>query len=105
VVEVASDGAEALERLRAGRFALVLMDCMMPVMDGYACTGALRRGEAGVHNADLPVVAVTANAMKGDEQRCLDAGMDDYIAKPVRAEALRERVERWLGKRSSRARV
>ncbi|MBL8615585.1 MAG: response regulator [Deltaproteobacteria bacterium] len=105
VVEVASDGAEALERLRAGRFALVLMDCMMPVMDGYACTGALRRGEAGRHNASLPVIAVTANAMKGDAQRCLDAGMDDYIAKPVRAEALRERVERWLGQRSDKAQV
>ena len=99
-VDVAEDGAAALRAMRANHYTLVLMDCMMPVMDGYEATAAVRRGEAGEHSRAVPIIAVTANAMRGDDQRCYEAGMDDYLAKPVRFEALRAAVERWNGRRS-----
>ena len=94
-VELASDGAEALAALSRGTFDLVLMDCMMPGMDGYAATQELRRRETG-SGRRTPVVALTANAMSGDRERCLAAGMDDYLSKPFRQEELRELLARWL---------
>jgi CheY-like chemotaxis protein len=86
VTRIAGNGAEALERLHAdrGRFVAVLMDCQMPVMDGYALTRALRQEEREHPELRrLRIIAMTANAMEGDRERCLEAGMDDYIAKPV----------------------
>ena len=94
LVDVASNGREALDKLATRQYALVLMDCNMPVMDGYEATRAIRSHEAtsGLH---LPVIAVTANALSGDRELCLEAGMDDYLAKPVRLQALKTLIEQW----------
>src|SRR4051812_8425947 len=93
-VECAANGREGLERIAEREYALVFMDCQMPELDGYEATAALREREAaGEH---LTVVAMTAHAMKGDRERCLAAGMDDYLAKPLRPEALDAVLERWL---------
>ncbi len=79
----AANGQEALRRLAAERFDIVLMDCQMPEMDGYEATRALRRGDVGVLDADVPVVALTAHALASDRERCYAAGMDDYVTKPI----------------------
>jgi PAS domain S-box-containing protein len=82
-VTQAWNGVEALEQLRTSRFDLVLMDCQMPTMDGYEATRLLRDPETGTLDPRVPVVAMTAHAMAGDLERCLAAGMDDYLTKPV----------------------
>jgi signal transduction histidine kinase/CheY-like chemotaxis protein len=91
-VVVAANGREALEALERESFDMVLMDVQMPVMDGFEATAAIRAHdrEAGVH---VPVIALTAHAMSGDKERCLEAGMDGYLAKPVRADELYAAVE------------
>ena len=90
-VTVAGDGKQAVDMIGEGHFDLVLMDCQMPVMDGFAATRALRsRGQA------LPIVAMTANAISGDREQCLAAGMNDYIPKPIDVEVLRQTLARWL---------
>jgi PAS domain S-box-containing protein len=99
-VDVASDGAEALEALCRIPYDLVLMDCQMPNLDGYAATELLRASAGLVLRPDVPVVAMTANAMPGDEARCLQVGMDGYIAKPVRPEKLAQALGQWMGRRS-----
>ncbi len=93
--QVAPDGAQALEQLRDGAFDIVLMDCQMPVMDGFEATAHIRR-LADQRLARLPIVAVTANTMQGDEQRCLDAGMDAFLAKPYNMSGLYAVLARWL---------
>ncbi|MCA9419470.1 MAG: response regulator, partial [Nitrospira sp.] len=95
-VEVVSNGKEALERLRERAFALILMDCQMPEMDGYAATKAIRSWEG--EKRHIPIIAVTANAMSGDREKCLAAGMDDYLTKPIKPEKLRDMLHRWLPK-------
>lgn len=95
---VASDGEQALERLAETDFALVLMDCQMPRLDGFGAVSQVRASDAPFNS--VPIVAVTANAMAGDAQRCIESGMDDYLAKPIRLEALELRVQKWLGERS-----
>ena len=98
-VQTAANGVEALAALTRGPVDLVLMDCEMPEMDGFATTREIRRREGGrVHT---PIIAMTANAMDSDRQRCLDAGMDDYLSKPVRAPLLRAALERWRPARSA----
>ena len=97
VVETAETGLEALERLQAKRYDLVLMDVQMPEMDGLEATRRIRAGQhAGAEPTRLPIIAMTANAMRGDRERCLAAGMDDYLSKPVDFEALRKCMQRWL---------
>lgn len=94
-VQVASDGQEAVDKVLENRYALILMDCQMPRMDGFEATRTIRRLEAG-NGQRIPIVALTANAMEGDRELCLEAGMDDYMPKPVRLEQLREVLGRWL---------
>jgi two-component system, sensor histidine kinase and response regulator len=95
-VSCAGNGREALAMLAAHDYALVFMDCQMPELDGYEATAALRAREAG-SGGHMPVVAMTAHAMEGDRERCLAAGMDDYLAKPLRPEELDAVLERWAG--------
>jgi len=95
--DVAANGLEALAAISQLPYDAVLMDCQMPEMDGYQATREVRRREqARGASSRLPVIAMTANAMGGDRERCLSAGMDDYISKPVRIEVLEEVMGRWL---------
>jgi len=95
IVDVADNGVEALRALeRHGRYDLVLMDIQMPEMDGFETTAAIRRDKRW---EGIPVVAMTAHALKGDEERCLSAGMDDYLTKPIQPEKLFSTIERWTG--------
>ncbi|HEY9049920.1 MAG TPA: response regulator, partial [Gammaproteobacteria bacterium] len=94
--EVANNGSEAVERIsKQQQYDLILMDCQMPVMDGYAATGQIRTLEQH-SNQRIPIIAMTANAMEGDRDKCIDAGMDDYIAKPVKQAELKEKIYHWL---------
>jgi CheY-like chemotaxis protein len=104
--DVAEHGTAALVRCRATSYDLVLMDCQMPELDGLAATRRIRteerlRGIAG--EARLPIVALTANAMPGDREACLAAGMDDYLSKPVDLGALRAMIARWALRRDADA--
>ncbi|WP_347469939.1 response regulator [Burkholderia stagnalis] len=94
-VEVAENGREALDRLLEDRFDVVLMDCQMPLMDGFEATQWLRLREAETGAARLPVIALTANAISGDRERCLAAGMDDYLSKPFSRDALLKMLARF----------
>ncbi|MFT3897817.1 MAG: ATP-binding protein [Thermomonas sp.] len=94
--DAAGNGEEALLRMSASRYDLVLMDCQMPVMDGYNATRRWRELERDAGDGrHLPIIAMTANAMAGDRQKCLDAGMDDYLAKPVTRAELERSLHRW----------
>jgi signal transduction histidine kinase/ActR/RegA family two-component response regulator len=93
-VTVASDGRDALDRLSAAQFDAVLMDCQMPVMDGFEATRAIRGREGG--GAALPIIALTANAVVGDRERCLAAGMNEYLSKPFKLEQLGDVLGRYL---------
>jgi len=94
-VDAVTNGQLALEKLRARHYQAVLMDCQMPVLDGYAATRRWREEEAANGLPRLPIIAMTANAMAGDRQRCLDAGMDDYLPKPISRETLQDCLQRW----------
>lgn len=94
-VDVAANGLEAVQALSQMAYDIVFMDCQMPEMDGYAATQAIRAREAqtGKH---IPIVAMTANAMQNDREQCLAVGMDDYVTKPVKSEALSVLLHKWL---------
>ncbi|MEO6993149.1 MAG: response regulator, partial [Lacunisphaera sp.] len=102
-VDIVGNGQEALAALRAKHYALVLMDEQMPVMDGFTATRFIRQAQANGTSGfplELRIIAMTANAMTGDREACLNAGMDDYISKPVKAEVLREMLVRYLPEKS-----
>jgi signal transduction histidine kinase/CheY-like chemotaxis protein/HPt (histidine-containing phosphotransfer) domain-containing protein len=92
--DVANNGKEALEKVRAKQYSAVLMDCQMPVMDGYAATAAIR--QLGGERGRLPIIALTAHAMAGERDKVLAAGMDDYLSKPLRARDLERMLERYI---------
>lgn len=96
VVEVASDGQKAVELAAEDRFDLVLMDCEMPEMNGFEATEALSQLIQDNRIKSLPIIALTGNAMKGDRQRCVDAGMQDYVTKPIRKAQLLKTLATWL---------
>jgi PAS domain S-box-containing protein len=97
-VEAAANGAEVMEALREIPFDLVLMDVQMPVMDGLEAAKEIRSPESKVLNHEIPIIAMTAHALEGDKERCLKAGMNDYISKPVSLQKLAQMLEKWLPK-------
>ena len=93
--DIATNGVEALKVLKRGsktRYHLILMDCQMPEMDGYETTQCIRKGQAGEHYLNVIIIALTANAMAGDREKCIKAGMDDYLTKPIVLQALVEKI-------------
>ncbi len=94
-VDVAVNGLEALRALESTDYDLVLMDCQMPEMDGFEATAKIRDPESNVINHNIPIIAMTANAMKGDREQCIEAGMDDYLTKPVKKDSLAAVLEKW----------
>jgi len=98
-VEFAGNGEEALIMLQQSPFDLVFMDCQMPVMDGYEASQCIRDPQSSVQDKRIPIVAMTANAMHGDREKCLEAGMNDYVAKPVNIIKLEQALNRWLPER------
>ncbi len=96
-VELAVHGRDALERWQGDRFGLVITDCHMPEMDGFELTAAIREAEAAADTGGrIPIIAATANALAGEAENCLAAGMDDYLSKPVTLDALKRALDRWL---------
>ena len=99
-VDLAGDGGEALRMIELLPYDLVLMDCQMPDMDGYEATRRIRASESD--ETHLLIIAMTGNAMAGDRERCLKAGMDDYISKPVKLPGLAATLARWAPPDTSR---
>jgi CheY-like chemotaxis protein len=97
--DVVANGLEAVRALEMIDYDLVLMDCMMPELDGFEATAMIRNQQSKVLNHAVPIVAMTANAMKGDHEACIAAGMDDYLAKPVKKEDLARVLGIWFGKK------
>jgi signal transduction histidine kinase/DNA-binding response OmpR family regulator len=102
-VDVANNGEEAVKAVSSVTYELIFMDCQMPIMDGYAATEAIR--ELPGRAAQLPIIAMTANALKGDRERCLEAGMNDYLSKPIDSKKLKATVLEWLDKGPATASV
>jgi len=99
--DVVNNGKEALRALEIIPYDIVLMDCQMPEMDGYKATGEIRNPRSKVLDSKIPVIAMTAHAMKGDREKCLEAGMDDYLCKPVNPPELCEMLEKWISNTDS----
>jgi two-component system sensor histidine kinase/response regulator len=101
IPDIAINGLEALVYLKATKgkipYDIILMDCQMPEMDGYQATKAIRNGEAGTENKTITVIAMTANTMKGDKEKCLASGMTDYLSKPIEPEKIKEKLAQYVG--------
>ena len=95
-IELAGNGEIAIEKIRKNKFDLVFMDCQMPTLDGFAATRKIREMEAKKGLDPIVIIAMTANAMEGDRQRCLDAGMNDYLGKPVKLNTFKKMLRKWL---------
>jgi len=101
--DVACDGIDALQKLnqnKQGFYTTIIMDCQMPQMDGYETSKRVRAGETGEENSNIPIIAMTANAMQGDKDKCLESGMDDYLAKPLEPDLLFYCLKKWLQSKS-----
>jgi CheY-like chemotaxis protein len=98
-VDIAADGYQAVTLAMASRYDLILMDCSMPEMDGYQATAEIRRLNAEGALRRIPIIALTANALPEDRERCLAAGMDDYLSKPIGRDDLRTMLDKYLGGR------
>lgn len=94
--DAVANGQEAVEALEMISYDLVLMDCQMPEMDGYEASSLIRAPDSKVKNHEVPIIALTANAMQGDREKCLNAGMNDYLSKPIDKDQLIELLEKWL---------
>ena len=94
--DVVADGQEAINALQMIPYDMVLMDCQMPEMDGYEATRIIRQQGSKALNPGIPIIAMTALAMQGDRERCIQSGMNDFIAKPVKRRELAEMLTRWL---------
>ena len=94
--DTADNGRQAIDMLEAASYDIVFMDVQMPVMDGYQATRAIRGGKTKAANPKVPIIAMTAHAMKGDREKCLQGGMDDYISKPISPRKLAKALEKWL---------
>jgi len=94
--DVAGDGRSALRALAQADYPLVLMDCQLPDLDGYEASRLIRQPDTDVRNHDIPIIAMTAHAMSGDREKCLAAGMNDYLAKPIDPRALEQALDRWI---------
>lgn len=95
-VEIAVNGKDAIDKFNAGGYDLIFMDCHMPEMDGFEATQIIRTIESGYDKGHIPIVAVTADAMVGDREKCLNAGMDDYLNKPIKPKEISRMLEKWL---------
>jgi CheY-like chemotaxis protein len=96
--DVVANGLEAVNALQMVPYDLVLMDCQMPEMDGFEATRAVRQVGSSALNPSIPIIAMTASAMRGDRDKCIQAGMSDFIAKPIQIRELAETLARWLAK-------
>ena len=102
-VDTVANGLEALNVLAGAAYDVVLMDCQMPELDGYEATRRIRKGNGAVLNPNVPIIAMTANAMRGDREQCIEAGMNDYLAKPVDPAVLERMLDRWLSGKGDQA--
>jgi CheY-like chemotaxis protein len=91
-----NNGQEALEAFETNHFDIVLMDLQMPIMDGYEATVAIRNGEAGAHNCNIPIIAVTADVMETTKNRVKEIGMNDYLSKPIKKETLYKAIKKLV---------
>jgi CheY-like chemotaxis protein len=94
--DAVANGAEAVKALEALPYDLVLMDVQMPEMNGLEATRHIRNPQSAVRNHQIPIIAMTAGAMQGDREKCLEAGMNDYVSKPISPQALAEALDKWL---------
>ncbi len=97
--DTAENGLIALDLVKANRYDVIFMDCMMPEMNGYEATRAIRSGQAGHENRSIPIIALTANAMQGDREACLESGMSDFLTKPIDPAVLVRSLNDWVGRK------
>lgn len=97
--ECAENGAQAVAMHGATPYEAILMDCDMPDVDGYAATALIRRAEEGGSRGHVVIIAMTANALPGQQEKCLAAGMDDFLTKPMRPELVRQKLSEWLARK------